>query len=589
MVKDNQELVASGAPQPAETCQHQRGFKLTTVLIALALVYAASGYLFARWVQEPQVRQVSGGGNPTSIASTPVPKRPLFKDWPNPDFVLVLTAQQFGHLQECGCSDPQRGGLVRRYNLIQNLKKRGWKVVALDLGDISQRHGPQSLPNIQGLIKYRYSMMALKAMDYCAVGIGANEMQLPLFPAIGEYALQHARPRLLAANLLSKDNDFPGDANDYKDRQPSLIGNWHVEPVKLADKEFKVGIIGVVGPTVADKARNQNLKFAENKTVIPAVLKDLEDKGKPDFRVLLYQGVAGDRPGKKLEAQLCAEQHPQFQIVVGLSEEDEYSRPVKVGNTHIVNVGQKGKYVCVVGIKRTDNLQQPYDIRIEHVPLDPEWETPLAEEQNHPIMNLMEEYTKEIKDQNYISKYVLGKHPVQVVFPNAKYVGAAACQKCHGAETGVWEDVDGIKEGRKLAHSRAYASLVKAKKPSLRQFDAECVVCHTTGFGYQTGYNGDATKVHLLNVTCESCHGPASEHVADPNNQAKREALNPWKRQPNEPDDTKRIARIDQFCQKCHDLENDVHWKQLKEKWENGIDHCFRNPIVFPSKTPTQR
>ena len=50
----------------------------------------------------------------------------LFAKWPKdqkPDFVLVITAEMNGYLQKCGCSDPQKGGLERRWNLIQWLKK----------------------------------------------------------------------------------------------------------------------------------------------------------------------------------------------------------------------------------------------------------------------------------------------------------------------------------------------------------------------------------------------------------------------------------------------------------------------------------
>src|SRR4051794_33551040 len=80
-----------------------------------------------------------------------------FQGWDRPDLVLVLTAQQHGYILPCGCSRPQVGGLERRYNFVRSLKGRGWPVVAVDLGDIAQRHGPQMLPNVQGLIKYKYS------------------------------------------------------------------------------------------------------------------------------------------------------------------------------------------------------------------------------------------------------------------------------------------------------------------------------------------------------------------------------------------------------------------------------------------------
>src|SRR5262249_40138046 len=99
-----------------------------------------------------------------------------------------------------------------------------------------------------------------------------------------------------------------------------------------------------------------------------------------------------------------------------------------------------------------------------------------------------------------------------------------------------------------------------------RQFDGECIVCHVTGFGYKTGFTKEADTPYLKGVGCESCHGPASMHVKDPNNKQLQAALNPWRRQPGG-DNPKVLAnRIDQMCITCHDLDNSVHFK-FEEYW----------------------
>src|SRR5262249_24958085 len=107
-----------------------------------------------------------------------------FFGWPKPDFVILLSAQMHGYLLPCGCSDPQFGGLERRYNLVKRLEKHGWPVVAYDLGDLPQTIGPAKLANVQGLIKYRYSMEALRAIGYSAVSFGEYEAAMPLNKAI---------------------------------------------------------------------------------------------------------------------------------------------------------------------------------------------------------------------------------------------------------------------------------------------------------------------------------------------------------------------------------------------------------------------
>src|SRR5947209_14191611 len=63
-------------------------------------------------------------------------KRELFAGWAKPQVALLLSGQMHGYLQPCGCSEPQYGGLARRYNFLQSLKDRGWPVVLVDLGDL---------------------------------------------------------------------------------------------------------------------------------------------------------------------------------------------------------------------------------------------------------------------------------------------------------------------------------------------------------------------------------------------------------------------------------------------------------------------
>ena len=101
-----------------------------------------------------------------------------------------------------------------------------------------------------------------------------------------------------------------------------------------------------------------------------------------------------------------------------------------------------------------------------------------------------------------------------------KYVGTERCTDCHVAAGKVWE---------KTPHSHAYKTLVDAKRPSNRQYDPECIVCHTVGFGYQTGFRSEKETPKLLNVGCESCHGPGSLHASNPNDEALRAEMNPWK------------------------------------------------------------
>jgi hypothetical protein len=488
----------------------------------------------------------------------------LFRGWESPDLVLVLTGQQNGYLLPCGCSRPQKGGLERRYNFVQALRAKGWSVVLADLGDVPQRHGPVALPNVQGLVKYRYAMQAMKTMGYAAVGIGEHEAALPLSTALDEWALNNPEPAVVAANLDDHENKFPGEIKDWVTAAPAPG-----TPLP----SVKVGVAGAVGPLVAKAitAKDPGVKFASNgKRVLPEVLKQMDAAG-VELRVLLYQGslVQTAEKGSKAEAVELAKAFPQFQVVVAQSEEEEPSSyPVVLtkgaqgaATSLAVGLGHKGKYVGAVGVWKPEKAGDPFTLRYQLVEMGEEFLTPAGAEDAHPVAKLIEAYTKELKDGNYLAKYGQAKHPHQVAVKGVSptYRGSEACKGCHRPAYDVWKKSD---------HGHAYKTLVDVKHPSNRQYDAECVVCHTVGFGNETGFADEVRTPKLVNVGCENCHGPGSAHIdaEHGNNDADkatwRKLMNEWKAPAGEDAaaKTRRLDRIETFCKRCHDIDNDVHW-----------------------------
>src|SRR5262249_33864339 len=130
-----------------------------------------------------------------------------------------------------------------------------------------------------------------------------------------------------------------------------------------------------------------------------------------------------------------------------------------------------------------------------------------------------------------------------------------------------------------------------AKRPTLRQFDPECVVCHNVGFGYDTGYRNEKDTPNLRHVGCESCHGPGSAHAADPKNATLLAMQSPWRAKPEDrlpavamlrklaevniadrnkeeqklpAGELRAINAVSGMCMKCHDMENDPHFTIYK-------------------------
>jgi hypothetical protein len=528
-------------------------------LAALALVAASAvaGSGLARLLRQP-----AKGQAPTGQAA---PQERLFAGWPKPDVAVLLSAQQHGYLLPCGCSRPQVGGLERRWNFLSGLRKRGWPVLALDLGDVPQKQGIADLPNLQGLIKYRYSMSALKAMGYAAVGMGEHEA-LPTFDeTIGAFALNHkGPPYVLAAN--------------YPDRAAfaDAVHAWRHFSVPGGD--LTVGVTALVGPSAAERInlghKDNPIAFADSAPTLKAVLAEM-DAAKVGLRVLLYHGsLTLGLEGHPPEAVALAKMFPQFHVVLCLTEEDTPpAEPTWVehgpgkGRTLVAGVGHKGKHVGVAGVWKTGRAEGPFELRYQMVELTEDYLTPPEKRDDHPVNALMERYTQEVKRHDFLGLYAkqAAKHPLQVAVEgkSPKYVGSERCGDCHPSAYRVWKD--------KTPHSHAYQTLVDARRPSLRQYDPECLVCHTVGLGYQSGFAGADKTPKLLNVGCESCHGPGGMHVADVKDPTWHKLMNPWKTPEKEtPEEReKRRLLIDLACQKCHDHDNDVTWvnRGFDRKW----------------------
>jgi hypothetical protein len=496
------------------------------------------------------------------------PPSPLFRNWGKspPDLAIAVTGQMYGYLQPCGCSDPQFGGLSRRYNFLKSLRDKGWPLVAVDLGDLSPRGGPQAA------LKYETAMKALGLMKYSAIGLGKNEFYLPLEQALVVPLNNKLVPRIVAANLNADD----------------LVLPWKV----IKEGKTTFGVTGVIGPEIIKEGESKFDRVKFNQNAGKQVLLDL-GKNKPDLVMILFQG--SEEEAKKC-AEICAKLHkadakyPKVDVMLCLEKEEEPSGNVKkVGDTLLIGIGHKGRYVGVLGAFRT-RPNGPFEFKYQLVSIGPEWKTPEAREKSNPVMALMEDYARRVKEGGYITKFPRSKHPVQLTYPNSKYIGSETCGNCHPHAYKIWEDKENTKESK---HSRAFETLVKrAKHPSLRQFDGECVACHTVGFQHNTGYMDPANKpkqnLRLLNVGCENCHGPGSDHANNPNNVAIQKLMNPFKAKADEGTAAKilRLNQLDHFCQKCHDIDNDVTWGKVpfEVKWSKIAHPTPKKPQVRAGK-----
>lgn len=488
-----------------------------------------------------------------------------FSGWGTPESALLLTGQTFGYLQPCGCSYPQYGGLVRRYNVVKMLEKKGWKVAGVDLGEI---YPPKAELAAQAREKFKTTLRAQELMNYQDFGLGIPEMKMPLVHGLAEMlALNIKNPRPVSLDLKDPNKVFEALA---------------VRSYDIIDAgKNKVGVSALVGPSVAKQmAGAKDVEFFANDAIIPALLPALA-KNNVDVVVLLVHGTQQEAEDI---AKACFKERqknpglPNVDLIVHTSDFDTPpARPQLVPgtNTRIIYPGHKGKDIGILGLFR--KAGGGFELKYELVHLGPEFDTPEAQKKGHPLMQLMEDYTANVKNSNFLEQYrsLLTDHPTQrdpviQAAGGAKYVGSEVCANCHPNAAKVWATT---------GHSHAYKRLEDAKEPGLRQFDPECIACHTVGFKHRTGFydppadaNAKQIEKHntkLHNVGCESCHGPGSMHANNPDNKAFYPIINPIK-SANNPNF---FVLLDRFCQSCHDIENDVHWgnaeknKTIQKNW----------------------
>ena len=79
------------------------------------------------------------------------------------------------------------------------------------------------------------------------------------------------------------------------------------------------------------------------------------------------------------------------------------------------------------------------------------------------------------------------------------YTGTKDCASCHFKQYMAWS---------KTKHAKNFDLL-----PGAYQTNAECLPCHSTGFGKATGFKTKAATPTLVGTGCEVCHGPGSKHA----------------------------------------------------------------------------
>ena len=448
--------------------------------------------------------------------------------WKEPQLILLLSGGQHGYLEPCGCAglDNMKGGLARRHTLVRRLERLGAPVIGLDAGDLVRRSGPQAI------IKYQRSIDSLLTMRYQAIGFGFPDLRLP------------------AMDLVAA---VPADG------RPTPFVSANVGLIELGDETIsaryrvfeaggvKLGVTSVlVGDELEDVA-NPDLVIVDAEEALAEVVPALEAAG-CDRLILL---VSGD-----LEAAAAlAAGATQFDFVVTPGESDPpppAPSPIEGSQTQRIELSHKGMYVGVLGF--FDDATTPF--RYQRLSIDSRFED------SAEMKAMLASYQEQLKSEGF-ERLGIYSQPAP---HDDKFVGSKACQACHEEEFDIWKE---------SGHSHGTDTLVHLKPP--RQFDAECLSCHVTGWQpqdyvpFDTGYVDLEKTPHLVGVGCENCHGPGGAHVAletaaengDEVDEDRQDTL--YLQMRNTIADARKNT-----CTRCHDLDNspdfdfDTYWPKIE-------------------------
>ncbi len=500
---------------------------------------------------QPAATDAGDGTNSAVQAEAGSPRaKPLLQDWTAPAAAILLTGEQHGHLEPCGCSERQSGGLARRADFAKQLRARGWPVTGFDLGGAVKRNRRQSE------LKYEFTRDALNTIGYQGLGFGSQDLRFGPEKLYEWFLRTDVEPDFdltsLSANVTFFDTRDIGTPLTYR---AANVGDVKIAVTAVFGKSY----LSELFPGGANPDPSL-LRVDDPAEALPAVIAQMEAE-QPDVMLLLAYA-------KPDESEALAKAFPAFDIVVTAGgPEDPVGDADYVGQTLLLRVGTKGKNAGIVGYY--PDAKDGKKFRFAVVELDR-----FRFGHDPAIDDRMRAYQEQLQAENLVETEPPILHPRGA---GIRFVGSEKCADCHDEEYDVWKESDHHTVGFKsltVAFAQASDDPSMASRVRVdRIHDPECICCHTAGWDtrevlrFESGYLSAEKTPHLMGVHCENCHGPASRHVeleesadaAEADLLVERAALAVTKKEA----ETK-------VCYQCHDHENspdfdfEEYWPQIE-------------------------
>jgi hypothetical protein len=386
---------------------------------------------------------------------------------PASDVFIEFTCDSHGRLVPCGCFSGQYGGLTRLKTMLDFITNS--PALRLDVGDAIG--GKEDYH----VLEYRQILKAYALMQYGAVNIGHREAQLS---AEVLHDLKRTSPvPILSANL-----------------REIATGKNIFEPYRIVQcGAVKVAVLGVVDPRGLGESIGEGLVVEKMESVLARLLPEVRPQA--DLVVLL---AFAD------EATLAAlaQDFYELDVILGGKVRQPAQKLDKVNRSLIYYTSNEARtlgllWVQYAGRNKINPVKNDILFLRDSIP------------QSADIEALARQYRETVRGAKLSvdTPERLQADMVPGVRAAAVYAGSDSCLECHPAAARLW---------KKSAHYHAFNTLIAKGAEA----DPKCVGCHSVGFGSPSGYRREYGRARLVDVGCESCHGPGSLHVREQSGEA---------------------------------------------------------------------
>lgn len=373
---------------------------------------------------------------------------------------LIFTSQTHGRLTPCGCFSGQFGGISRLKSALLPLASTN--TIGLDVGDALE--GTSDFH----IVRHRHLATAFSSLGYAALNAGRMEASLSA-SALRQLASQSPVP-LISANLLDRSNNQP------------ILPPWKI----IEQSGVRIALVGVVDPQGFDDPPGEGLVVERMQTALSRILPEVRRSA--DLIVLLAHAD---------EATLTAlaGEFYEIHLILGGRVRQPAASVIRNNRSLIYYTGNEGKSFGT--LRCSTRKGAPLELLENDMILLTD---KIAE---HPdILAEAAAYRREIRHARLSvddPEHLAAGHVPGNRNPNG-FAGSASCLPCHTEAARVWQS---------SAHAHAFESLVRRDSDA----DPACIGCHTIGFGSPGGYRREFGRTQLVDVGCESCHGPGALHV----------------------------------------------------------------------------